>query len=387
MLFVLMGFEFESPNKGCEALSYSFVSLLRKMFEGTKIEIHNVSYKLSLGAFPSEYPDIKFVEHKVNLKNPKYHIEMMRLFKRADAIFDITYGDSFSDIYDKKWVIKTNWNKQLAVLSDTPLLLMPQTYGPYYDKIIKKWSMSIIKKSNYVSSRDQLSAEYIKKECGRDVSVTTDLAMSLPFDINKYNLVTSKIKIGLNVSSLLWEGGFTKNNQFGLKVDYIKYNRYLIKELLSSGQYDIHLISHVIEDKPNARENDLRACRAINAEFPEVIIAPAFKTPIEAKSYIYHMDVFIGARMHSTIAAFSSGVATIPFSYSRKFEGLFGSLDYPYIIEGTKNDTDTAVKQTMQWIYDKDQLKAEVDLTMGKIKLKLMDFEREIRGLIKSSGC
>ena len=33
--------------------------------------------------------------------------------------------------------------------------------------------------------------------------------------------------------------------------------------------------------------------------------------------------------MHATIGAISSGVATIPFSYSRKFEGLFGNLEYP----------------------------------------------------------
>ena len=33
-------------------------------------------------------------------------------------------------------------------------------------------------------------------------------------------------------------------------------------------------------------------------------------------------------RLDATIGSISSGVATIPFSYSRKFEGLFGNLEY-----------------------------------------------------------
>ena len=61
-------------------------------------------------------------------------------------------------------------------------------------------------------------------------------------------------------------------------------------------------------------------------------MAPAFENPIQAKSYISNMDCFIGSRMHSTIASISSGVPTLPVSYSRKFEGLFETLEYPYII-------------------------------------------------------
>ena len=48
-----------------------------------------------------------------------------------------------------------------------------------------------------------------------------------------------------------------------------------------------------------------------------------FKTAIQAKSYISNMDVFLGSRMHSTIGAISSGVATIPLSYAYKFEALY----------------------------------------------------------------
>ena len=68
------------------------------------------------------------------------------------------------------------------------------------------------------------------------------------------------------------------------------------------------------------------------------------------KNYISKMDFFIGARMHATIGALSSGVPVIPFSYSRKFEGLFNSIDYPFVIEATKWDTRKCLERTYQLI-------------------------------------
>lgn len=64
------------------------------------------------------------------------------------------------------------------------------------------------------------------------------------------------------------------------------------------------------------------------AEFPGSVLAPAFASPSEAKSYIAGMDFFMGARMHACITALLSGVPVVPMAYSLKFEGLFGSLDW-----------------------------------------------------------
>ena len=68
------------------------------------------------------------------------------------------------------------------------------------------------------------------------------------------------------------------------------------------------------------------------------------------------MDIFIGSRMHSTIAAFSAGVLTIPVSYSRKFEGLFNSLEYEYVINGKTEDSESAFNKTLQYIENRKEL-------------------------------
>lgn len=383
MNIVLLGFDFICPNKGCEALSYAFVSILKSLYPNNKLVVHNVSYKNTLGTFPKIYPNIKFVGHVIQNKNLLYLFELWNVFREADVIFDITYGDSFTDIYGIRWLIRTNLHKQLALLSRKKFILLPQTYGPFHNKIIKMWSLRIIKNSDYVFSRDYKSVENLKLKKIKSIDIVTDLAMALPYDKTKYKVNKDKINIGLNVSSLLWEGRFARKNEFGLIVNYQKYNKMLIKSLLKDGRYRIHLIPHVIEDIPDAKENDWRPLKELNRIFPETILPTDFNTPIAIKSYISNMDIFIGARMHSTIGAFSSGVPVIPFSYSRKFEGLFGNLNYNYVVNGRVENTESAVRKTLQYVLDYEKLKTAELKSMVEVDTLLDEFCSKLRILIE----
>ena len=117
-------------------------------------------------------------------------------------------------------------------------------------------------------------------------------------------------------------------------------------------------------------------------KIPNVIAHAAFKTPIEAKNCIASMDIFVGARMHATIAAFSAGVATIPTAYSRKFSGLFENLGYGHVIDLTVLHTDDAVKQTLEMIADYKKLKIEVESCMVNVKEKLEILENVLNQTI-----
>ena len=104
---------------------------------------------------------------------------------------------------------------------------------------------------------------------------------------------------------------------------------------------------------------------------------------MEAKSIISAMDIFIGARMHATIAAISSGVATIPFSYSRKFEGLFNYLNYPYVISGRSETTEAAIAKTKKWIENVTELNAAVYKSGEYIQAQKDDFLNKISQIFR----
>ena len=94
--------------------------------------------------------------------------------------------------------------------------------------------------------------------------------------------------------------------------------------------------------------------------FPLATLMDLFETPVEAKSFISRLEVFIGARMHATIAAFSSGVPVIPVAYSRKFKGLFENCQYDIGVDLTKMDLNDSVMRMEQYADNIEKLKEKV---------------------------
>lgn len=376
----LLGFDFSSPNKGCEALTFSFVNMLIEICGKEEcLELYNFSYS-EFGEFKRYYPKIKYIKCRPHLKNPKHWLKILKEFNSLDCIFDITYGDGFSDIYGKMWNVNTNILKQIANMSKTPMILLPQTYGPYKSRFLKRWAVHIVKKSAMAFSRDKQSADEMANMGCKNVIPVTDIAFALPFYKDIFEIDEDAFHIGFNVSSLLWDGG----HDIKLKTDYREYCRRVIMRYTNEPGVKLHLIPHVIDKINDASpENDSRVCKLLHKEFPETILAPDFDTPIQAKSYICNMDVFIGARMHSTIGSMSSGVPTIPFSYSKKFEGLFGNLEYPYVISATQIDTGEAVSLTEKYIQDRDALEANRKRSMSGVDKKLLLVRNRIQKVLQ----
>ncbi len=367
----LLGLIFRASNKGCEALSYAFLSIIDEI-AARQNEIIEVTI---LSTFPSK----KFLKAKGNYRKcmdeflPRHTYKNLNIdfcfykmvckrymvspgVKDCDVVFDFTAGDSFTDIYGRKRFFVRTALKQKIIDMKIPFVLGSQTIGPFKDKDVRDMAVKVINGCKEVYARDQLSVDYTEKISGRRPVLTTDVAFALPY--TKKTHKNDIVNIGFNPSGLLWNGGYTGDNQFGLTVDYQKYCREVIQNLLK--KYEVFLIPHVLTDLTQSMDNDLVAVQALKKEFPSLIVIDNFITPMEAKSYIARMDGFIGARMHAAIAAFSANVACIPFSYSRKFEGLFDSLGYTRVIHGCSDTTDTAVEKTLDWIEKLNELQKEV---------------------------
>ncbi len=84
-----------------------------------------------------------------------------------------------------------------------------------------------------------------------------DLAFLLPY--NNLLFDNTKINVGINVSGLLWNGGYNRANQFGLKSDYKQSIHRLIQRFLEIPEVVIHLIPHVLGLEEDSVENDYSA--------------------------------------------------------------------------------------------------------------------------------
>lgn len=381
MIIGLMGFECDSPNKGCEALGYSFISLVRNLIgSGTTFYVFTND---GLGLFPEYFHDCSFIKVPLRIKDPTF--ETWKAFRKCNMIFDVTLGDSFSDIYSVQQCISNIKFKLMAEVLGKSYYLLPQTYGPFEDKKCRILSKIIIAHSKYVFCRDSKSMDYIKKigAHNNNSMLTTDMAFLLPYDKSLYEFDGKKTNVGINISGLLVKGGFTGANQFDMAFKYEDYIKKILDSFCSFQDVTVHLVPHVIDVAIDAHDDDYRYIEEIHRGYESTVLAPAFKSPIEAKSYISKLDFFIGSRMHSTIASFSSCVPTVPVSYSRKFEGLFDSIDYPYLVHGNTDSLDTAINNTMAWYAQREQLKKSILRSKSIVDKEICEFESQMSLIIK----
>ncbi len=367
-----------SDNLGVGALTVSEVAILRDVAAslGRPIEITVVDWKDVRAPYVTG-PDIRVVDADGRfMLNPAGYFATAW---RSDLVVDIGAGDSFADIYGSRRLKRMFVLKYLTHLAGTPLVVAPQTIGPF----TKGWSKALarlsLRLSALVATRDAKSTAALRDLGYRGEAIeASDVALRLPYDPPAPR-GGGPLRVGINVSGLLMAGGYTGKNELGIALDYPALMRDLIADFQGKGA-EVHLVPHVIvASGPMVKEDDARASALLAAEFPGTVLAPAFASPSEAKTYIAGMDFFLGARMHACIAAFSSGVPVVPMAYSRKFAGLFGTLGYDRTVDCTA-ETGTAIRQKVATAWDdRATLKAEAEAALARGRAKLGVYEAALR--------
>lgn len=372
-----------SDNLGVGALTASEVAILRDISArtGIAIEITAVDWKDPRSPYVTG-PDIRVVEADGRyLINPRGFFATARA---SDMVIDIGAGDSFADIYGARRLKRMFVLKFLTHLARRPLVIAPQTIGPFtkgWSKLLTRLSLRL---SALVATRDAKSTLALRSLGYSGPAIeASDVALRLPFETPRAQKA-GPLQVGINVSGLLMAGGYTGRNELGIGLDYPGLIRQLIQDFQARGA-EVHLVPHVIVQTGRmAMEDDYRPSAALAAEFPGVVMAPAFESPSEAKSYIAALDFFMGARMHACIAAFSSGVPVVPMAYSRKFEGLFGTIGYGRTVDCTAETGEAIRAKILAGFEAREALAAEGKLALAKGLEKLGLYDAALEKLIKA---
>jgi colanic acid/amylovoran biosynthesis protein len=348
------GIQCDTANLGLAALAYSSVAVLDEMVPpDTEFVMFSINSEESISEMRATLGITRPVTSVAFWhKRPVPMAHTVREVSRCDLVLDLTGGDSFSDIYGAKRLLRKLIQKEFVLATRTPLVLGPQTYGPLRRSAWSAWYRHVVEQAALVVARDDLSAQFLETLTDRRVHVSTDVAVLLPWTAQERHPGL----VAFNVSGLLWGGGYTGTNQFALATDYRAYCRGVIEGLLADG-YDVQLVPHVLtRDWEGGVEDDVAASKELLLDHPTCTLAPSFTNPVAAKTHIAKADVFIGSRMHATIGAFTAGVPTIPAAYSRKFAGFFGNLGYPVLVDLVSTDTHQAVEETLALVRDRASL-------------------------------
>lgn len=388
---VLWGGVAPHGNMGVLALTYSIIYILDEISKERghifEVDLYGFGIKKDCKL------ELDLLEKRINIKYVfagryslnrfyRYFVDYKKLFS-YDSILDLSAGDSFTDIYGKIRLRNQFTLKLFYLLFSKKYILLPQTIGPFLKKINKKTANLLLKRIDLVYTRDKLSSDYMQKNCSQNsYKQFIDLAFILPFE--KETSVSENVEIGLNVSGLLYRGGYSKNNMFELKVIYPDLIDQIIENFHDRyNQVKIWLVGHVLSPldkkiKDNV-EDDYSANKILKGKYPFVEIAPKFDSPIAAKSFISNMDFFTGSRMHACIAAFSSCVPVVPIAYSRKFKGLFNeTLDYHHVAEPQTENIDQIMEKLIYGFENRDELRNQIDNRMKDVKILLYNFKNDL---------
>jgi colanic acid/amylovoran biosynthesis protein len=367
-----------NKNLGVGALAYSALSLLNDVLRENNIHAELCFFgatqtgkdSIAIGdqviPFDSVY-GMDFYSFKSVVKLVLFPKRFnTRVILSYDFIFDIAEGDSFTDIYGNERFKRILNSKRFFNFLAKKQILLPQTIGPFKNKKHEEDAFKIMAKLDLVISRDRQSYDYTSKYLPTEkILESIDVAFYMPFVKSNYS--NDKIHVGLNVSGLLWNGGYTKNNQFGMKTNYKELICTVIEYFSQNEKVQIHLVPHVVP-LDHAVEDDYSVSEEVKSLYPDVVLAPRFSNPIEAKGYISGLDFFTGARMHACIAAFSTGVPVFPMAYSRKFNGLFvDTLEYEWMGDCVNKNENDVLQELKMAFVQKEEMKNAIEKSLNII--------------------
>ena len=290
---------------------------------------------------------------------------------RLDCVLDIGAGDSFADIYGPKRFAFLWLSKMLSIARRVPLVLSPQTIGPFTKPVYRALGAAAIRGSAVTFARDEQSLAVTREMAPKArAELAVDVAFVLPFEDRSATRGAAKVRVGVNASGLLFHQAETGVNRFGLSYDYAAFTRALLSALCAREDVEVHLITHAIS-AGDATDDDSRLADRLALEFPSAIRVPNFATPSDAKSYISSLDCLIAARMHACIGALSAGTPVVPVAYSRKFSGLFGLLGYDHVLPMHGTTKEQALSFALERIDRRTELAQAEAEANNKVKALL----------------
>ncbi len=427
----LMGTLLDVENMGCRALTWGAVTLFERFLpgcdlrllqgnrvggvrevelkEGMSVRVEVVNCRFSPKVILKEHVCCLLARAALFRLVPRRKAKsavirksrFLESLNQARFVGEIFGGDSFSDIYGLSRFVFRAAPTVIAIWMGKRLVLLPQTYGPYRHWITRVIARYIIRRSVRAYARDRESLDTVEwllgsQHAGVRLSFCPDVAFALgaikPADAALAPLLTRRegeVLVGLNISGLLLMGGYTHDNMFGLKCDYGRFVRDLLKALLEVPGVQVLLVPHTFEADA---ESDLQSCREIYSELQassggRLALLDKEHDQNRLKYIIGQCDFFIGSRMHACIAALSQGVPAVGVAYSKKFKGVFESVGMGAMVADARElDTEGCVAACLQAFHHRDQVRATLAELLPGLRQSLFGcFEELVRDYVAPS--
>lgn len=399
-------------NRGAAALLSSRINALKENIPNSEFTVFSFNPELDPGIDKKFIKDnnIKFYEVAFKIRlSPLYFYKtissIMRVFiwrfvykfgfekyvknkkfkeySSADFVISIG-GDVLTEDYGSISFISHVLNLFYGLIFDVPIIIFAESIGPFKKRINKLIANLFFNKSTLITVREEISKKNLQ-DIGVNkvpIYVTNDSAFLLqpsPLEhieeiLHENNIIEhEKSIIGISLSKIISYYGFSTTNDKKEKYQlYIQTMAKVIDYLILEFNSIVILIPHVME-LPNNDD------RIVNKDTFELVHNHKFCYLInneysaeELKGLIGVCDIFIGSRMHATIASTSMLVPTIAIAYSHKTHGIIGKLlkQEEYVIDIKDFEYDLIISTINSLWKNREKVKHNLNTEITAVKKK-----------------
>ena len=377
---ILLGASLESDNRGVNALAIGALTILQNSYGEIQPEIitlgveektitkevwiNNENLTVKIHYFNSKTLYLLVLSRNFTSSTKKLY----EIISNGDHFYDINEGDSFSDIYGFKRILRHFIDSYLILKFKKKLTFLPQTVGPFSTRLGKIMSTYILRRLDTLYVRDDKFINRLE-ELKIPYTKAIDMAVFMsPKPVN--NITVPENTIGLNINGLMYFNSY--KSMEGNLIDRI------INLFLDKGN-SIMLVPHTYNHLDPNREDDLSAIKHLIEEKykqeNKIFHLDSDYTAQEIKYLISKTIFFMGSRMHSCIGALSQSTPTVGLAYSYKFSGtfsMFGCSDHVIDLAGIQDkDLDTIIEEIENLFSKISETKIKLEIANNRKIMKL----------------
>ena len=232
--------------------------------------------------------------------------------------------------------------------------------------------------------RESLTYDYFRSLGLKNLCLFPDPAFILPAEPCSLPACFSKGKVvGLNVSSFV-TGGMTLDSAFGREV------RSLIEHILKETDYQILLIPHVTWNIGKVNQDDRQMADIIRQAYNDgerlSILDIDQLNYCQIRHIISRCSMFIGARTHAVISAYSMCVPAIALGYSIKSRGIAKDLGLDEIlVVDSKHSTEGALLRSFLHLAEHEEdIRQHLNRVMPEYRQRTYQIRERLAQLFQS---
>lgn len=351
-------------NRGCEAIVKSIVNYSRNFisrdlnFFLATFDYRNDKKRKDIDVFlyvrqkPGIFSVYKYQSKLLEVVFKDYRraailrsLPLKKFISKSDICVSIG-GDNYC--YEKKFIYFLNSIDREVKRQEKKLILLGASFE---ESNLDEETIEDLRLFDKIIVRESISLNMLRERNIDTVYLYPDPAFLLPSE--RVDEIVPENSVGINLSPLILN--FTDKREA-----FMKEVNNLIYYILKNTDLNIILIPHVFQ-KNSYYQNDYNILTKIQKEFEtkaqkKITLITKHYTAGQLKYIISKLRFFVGARTHSTIAAYSSGVPTIAIAYSTKARGIAKDIfatEENYVFD-IRNFEENSLIKSFEWLMNNE---------------------------------